>query len=137
VRAYFDELMSGGTGGWIGALKDRQVGAAIALIHREPEVSWEVSSLADRVGMSRSNFSARFRTLVGESPLKYLTKWRVQKAAWLLRSSDAKLSEIAGRIGYESEIALSRAFNRFMGLPPGKYRQAHNKDRSRTFLVTA
>lgn len=86
VRAYFNELTRGATGGWFGALKDPQVGAAIALIHRQPEVSWDVTSLAARVGMSRSNFSARFGALVGESPLKYLTKWRVQKAAWLLRT---------------------------------------------------
>jgi AraC-like DNA-binding protein len=128
VRAYFNELTRGATGGWFGALKDPQVGAAIAQIHRQPEVSWDVTSLAAKVGMSRSNFSAKFGALVGESPLKYLTKWRVQKAAWLLRTSDAKLSEIAERIGYESEIALSRAFNRFMGVPPGKYRRSHARD---------
>jgi AraC-like DNA-binding protein len=129
VRAYFRELLRGRGASWVGALKDPQVGAAIALIHRQPEASWDVSSLAARVGMSRSNFSARFSALVGESPLRYLTKWRVQKAAWLLRTSDAKLSEVAERIGYESEIALSRAFSRFMGVPPGKYRRMHGKDR--------
>ena len=128
VRAYFNELTRGAAGGWFGALKDPQVGAAIALIHRQPEVSWDVTSLGARVSMSRSNFSARFSALVGESPLRYLTKRRVQKAAWLLRTSDAKLSEVAERVGYESEIALSRAFNRFMGVPPGKYRRSHSKD---------
>lgn len=128
VRAYFNESVRGRSSGWIGALKDPQVGTAIAWIHRQPEVSWDVASLAARVGMSRSSFSARFSALVGESPLKYLTKWRVQKAAWLLRTSDGKLSDIANRIGYESEVALSRAFTRFMGVPPGRYRRSHAKD---------
>ena len=127
VRAYFNELTREPTGGWFGALKDPQVGAAIALIHGQPEVSWDVTLLAARVGMSRSGFAAKFRALVGEPPLKYLTKWRVQKASRLLRTSDAKLSEVAECTGYESEIALSRAFNRYMGVPPGKYRQSYAK----------
>ena len=73
--------------------------------------------------MSRSSFSARFHELVGEPPLKYLAKWRAVKAAWLLRTSDSTLSEVARRVGYESEIALSRVFKRFMGLTPGAYRR--------------
>jgi AraC family transcriptional regulator, alkane utilization regulator len=90
-----------------------------------------VASLASQVGMSRSSFSARFRALVGEAPLKYLAKWRALKAAWFLRTSDATLAEIAGRVGYESEIALSRAFKRLMGQSPGAYRQQQRRNTTR------
>jgi len=128
VRAYFNgfagEHHAAGTDSrWIRALKDRQIGAAIALLHRQPEHRWRVSSLASKVGMSRSSLSARFHQLVGDPPLKYLAKWRTLRAAWILRTSDATLAEIATRVGYESEIALSRAFKRFMGVSPGAYRR--------------
>jgi len=127
VRAYFNGLVKGKRdremGPWIRALKDPQIGSAIAFLHRQPDHEWRVDSLASQVGMSRSSFAARFHELVGEPPLKYLAKWRTLKAAWFLRTSDATLAEIAGRVGYESEIALSRAFKRFMGLAPGAYRR--------------
>jgi len=127
VRSFFNGLVEGhlerGTGPWIRALKDPQIGAAIAILHQQPEHDWQVAALASKVGMSRSSFSARFRDLVGEPPLKYLAKWRALKAAWLLRTSDATLAEIAGCVGYESEIALSGAFKRFMGVTPGAYRR--------------
>ena len=127
VREYFNGFAGAdskaGMGPWIRALKDSHIGAAIAFLHQQPEHDWQVSSLASNVGMSRSSFSARFHELVGEPPLKYLAKWRALKAAWLLRTSDATLSEVASRVGYESEIALSRVFKRFMGLTPGAYRR--------------
>ena len=127
VREYFNGVARGdrnaGTGAWLRALKDPQIGAAIACLHQRPDYGWHVGSLASKVGMSRSSFSARFHELVGEPPLKYLAKWRALKAAWLLRTSDATLSEVASRVGYESEIALSRVFKRFMGLTPGAYRR--------------
>ena len=126
VREYFNGFAgadNAGMGPWIRALKDPHIGAAIAFLHQQPEHDWKVSSLASNVGMSRSSFSARFHELVGEPPLKYLAKWRALKAAWLLRTSDATLSEVASRVGYESEIALSRVFKRFMGHTPGAYRR--------------
>jgi AraC-like DNA-binding protein len=116
-------VQAGGNHGWVGALKDPQIGMAIANIHRRPESAWTVASLASQVGMSRSAFAAKFTKLVGESPLRYVARWRVHKAAWYLRASDEKLSKIAQRVGYESEIALSRAFRRFMGVSPGKHRK--------------
>ena len=131
VREYFNGLAEGsrdaGAGPWIRALKDPQIGAAIAFLHRQPDHNWEVASLASKVGMSRSSFSARFHDLVGEPPLKYLARVRALKAAWFLRTSDATLAEIAGRVGYESEIALSRAFKRFMSLAPGAYRRQRRR----------
>ncbi len=124
VREYFDCLVQGGTNkGWVGALKNPQIGTAITAIHRQPEEAWTVASLASQAGMSRSVFAAKFTEFVGEPPLRYVARWRAHKAAWNLRASDAKLSEIARRVGYESETALSRAFRRFMGTSPGAYRK--------------
>jgi transcriptional regulator GlxA family with amidase domain len=127
VREYFNGLAlrdgKAEAGPWMRALKDPQIGAAIAMLHQRPEKRWRVALLGSQVGMSRSSFSARFHELVGEPPLKYLARWRTLKAAWLLRTSTATLSEIARRVGYESEIALSTAFKRFMGLAPGAYRR--------------
>ena len=124
VRAYFEQLAREAPGKeWLGALRDPQIGAAMALIHRRPEADWSVAALAAKVGMSRSAFSARFRALVGDPPLRYVARWRVHKAAWLLRTSDAKLAEIAERVGYESDVALSRLFKRIAGVSPGSYRR--------------
>ncbi|PYV41555.1 MAG: hypothetical protein DMG06_16720 [Acidobacteria bacterium] len=99
------------------------LGQALALIHNAPQQSWTVASLALRVGMSRAAFAARFRELVGEPPMQYLTRWRMHKAAGMLRSGPESLAEIAGRIGYEAEAAFSKAFKRWAGHAPGAYRQ--------------
>jgi len=126
IRAYFNALSGDGRGGgWIGALKDPQIGVAIALIHQQPELPWSVVSLASSVRMSRSSFSAKFSALVGEPPLKYVARWRVHKASALLLDSNAKLAEIAELVGYESEIAFNRAFKRLTGVTPGTYRREH------------
>jgi AraC-like DNA-binding protein len=109
---------------WLGALEDPQIGQALELIHESPEQPWTVPLLATRVGMSRSAFAARFVELVGEAPIRYLMRWRVQKAAALLRTGDATIEGIAGRLGYESGIAFSKAFKRSFGQPPGAYRRS-------------
>lgn len=110
--------------GWLGALSEPQIGAALSLVHQRPEQSWTVASLAQRVGMSRSAFASRFTRLVGEPPLHYVTRWRMQKAAGLLREGRATLAEIAEQVGYESETAFSKAFKRAVGSSPGAYRRA-------------
>jgi len=76
------------------------------------------------VAMSRSAFAARFAHLVGEPPLTYLTRWRMQKATRLLRSGHASIGEVASRVGYEAEAAFSKAFKRWTGVAPGAYRRA-------------
>lgn len=125
MRAYFaSQVDVGESYGWLGALKDPLVGMAITNIHRRPEQNWTVASLASQVGMSRSAFAAKFTRFVGEPPLRYLARWRVHKAQWLLRTSTEKLTEIAHRVGYESEIALIRAFRRYTGTTPGKFRRS-------------
>lgn len=123
VRAFL-AAKSGQSVGWMRGLKDPRVGLAIDMIHRQPELHWTVLSLAERVGMSRSVFADRFQSLVGESPLQYLTRWRLGRAATLLRTTAAKLPEIADRVGYESEFAFSRAFKRVSGLSPSDFRKS-------------
>ncbi len=122
VRAW-TERQPEGQGGWLGALRDRHVGAALGLIHREPGRDWTVAALAAQAGLSRSSFSARFTRLVGEPPLSYLTRWRMHLAAGWLRHEDAALAELAERAGYESEAAFSKAFKRRYGIAPGAYRR--------------
>jgi len=122
LRAWIESLPEG-RGGWLGALRDRHVGAALGLIHRVPERDWTNASLASEVGLSRSRFAARFTALVGQPPLTYLTRWRMEKAASLLQEGDRGLAEIAASVGYESEAAFSKAFRRRFGLPPGAYRR--------------
>jgi len=107
--------------GWLGALHDPHVGRAIALIHREPARPWTVASLAHELAMSRSAFAARFTQLVGEPPLQYATRWRIQKATNYLRGGKS-ISEIANLVGYDSEASFSKAFKRWVGTPPGAYR---------------
>lgn len=122
LRAWSESLPEG-SGGWLGALRDPQVGAALARVHRSPERPWTNASLASSVGMSRSRFAARFTALVGEPPLAYLTRWRLGTAAGMLEDRGLSLGEVAARVGYESEAAFSKAFRRRFGVPPGAYRR--------------
>lgn len=109
--------------GWLGALRDKQVGRAISLIHHDPARAWTVASLAAEVAMSRSAFAARFRELVGEPAMHYLASWRMHVALTWLRENDAPLGDLASRLGYQSEAAFSRAFKRFNGVAPGAARR--------------
>jgi AraC-like DNA-binding protein len=109
--------------GWLGALRDPQIGRTISLIHRDPARPWTVASLADEVAMSRSAFAARFADLVGEPPMHYVTRWRMHSAVSWLQEDDATLGELALRLGYQSEAAFSRAFKRFIGEAPGAVRR--------------
>lgn len=110
--------------GWLGALQDRQIGYAILLIQRDPARVWTVASLADEVAMSRSAFAARFKELVGEAPMQYIARWKMNVAVTWLRQEDASLGELADRLGYQSEAAFSRAFKRFIGISPGAARRS-------------
>lgn len=110
--------------GWLGALRDPQIGSALGCMHDDPAHPWTVEALAQRVAMSRSTFAVRFAEIVGEPPLHYLTRWRMQKARSLLREARVPLSEVAARVGYDSEAAFSKAFKRAVGEAPGAYRRA-------------
>jgi AraC-like DNA-binding protein len=109
--------------GWLRALRDRQIGRAIALIHRSPARNWTVETLATTVAMSRSAFAARFTALVGEPTMQYVTRWKMHAALMWLEEDGATVGELAGRLGYESEAAFSRAFKRVIGTSPGAVRR--------------
>jgi AraC-like DNA-binding protein len=107
--------------GWLFALADKQMGAAITYMHDHPGHAWTLQELAERVGMSRSIFALRFKETVGATPMEYLTRWRMLLAGDRLTNSDDSLSEIATSLGYESESAFGKAFRRVMGCSPRQY----------------
>ncbi|HEY6158829.1 MAG TPA: AraC family transcriptional regulator [Gemmatimonadales bacterium] len=109
--------------GVLAALADPRLGAALEAIHTEPRARWTLETLSRRAAMGRSAFVERFGTVVGESPLRYLTRWRTQVAKRLLADSGLSLDQIAGRVGYESAAAFSRVFKRTAGVSPGEYRR--------------
>ncbi len=108
--------------GWLRVLRDSRITRALSAMHAEPAHAWTVESLAERAGMSRSSFASTFRQLVGETPLDYLTRWRMQQAAVLLRSGQAPIKEVVARAGYTSEAAFRTAFRKWMGASPSRYR---------------
>lgn len=122
IRCWLEQQPQG-SAGWLGAVRDPQVGRALSLMHGEPQREWSLESLAAEVACSRATFARRFRELVGESPLLYLTRLRMDVAARLLRESDQPLVSIAERVGYTSEFAFNRTFHRVRGVPPGRYRE--------------
>jgi AraC-like DNA-binding protein len=112
------------------ALGDPHIGKALQLVHERPAEPWTVEGLARAVGLSRSAFAARFSELVGESPLGYVSRWRMTKAAELLRESDLSMLDVAERAGYRSEAAFNRAFKRHEGTAPARYRRQQVSARS-------
>jgi AraC-like DNA-binding protein len=108
---------------WLRALRDTQIGAALARLHAHPARPWTIESIAAEVAMSRAAFARRFTGLVGEAPLAYLARWRLNLAAQRLRDTDLPLAAVAGQVGYGSEYSFSRAFTRLHGQPPGRYRR--------------
>jgi AraC-like DNA-binding protein len=107
--------------GWLRAIFDPQMGTALGVIHDSVNTPWTVESLADAAGMSRSAFAARFKELLGQTPLEYVTEWRMQKAMQLLQQRDKELIDVARSVGYESDAAFSKAFKRVVGASPGEY----------------
>ena len=122
IRRHIESLPPGQTG-WLAGLRDRFVGKSLALMHAQPAHAWTVDELASRVGLSRSALAERFTSLVGAPPMQYLTRWRLQVAAELLRSSRRTISAIGAEVGYESEAAFNRAFKRERGMPPAAWRR--------------
>lgn len=109
--------------GWLFALADRQMRSAISAMHERPARRWTLQELAETVGMSRSAFAQKFKQRVGQSPLDYLTRWRMLLAGQRLRSSNDSIAVIALSLGYESDSAFSTAFKRVMGCSPRQYGQ--------------
>jgi AraC-like DNA-binding protein len=113
--------------GWLRALADRQISVTLHSIHENFQKPWTVATLASTARMSRSAFAARFKEIVGEAPLEYLTRCRMRKASQLLRGEDRNLAEVASHVGYDSEGAFSKAFKRILGVSPGVYRKMPQK----------
>ncbi len=109
--------------GWLAAVRDEVVGRALALLHERPAHAWSLEELALGAATSRSVLAERFARLIGEPPMQYLTRWRMQLAAHRLASSSAKVSAVAREVGYESEAAFSRAFKREVGVAPAIWRE--------------
>jgi len=109
--------------GWLAALRDEQLGRAIAAVHREPGADWTLASLARRAAMSRSAFAARFTDVGGEPAMRYVTRWRLRVARAALREGDEPLGIVGERFGYRSEAAFCRAFKREFGVSPGSDRR--------------
>jgi AraC-like DNA-binding protein len=125
VRKYIDGLPEDARG-WFSALKDRHIGTALRLIHGRPAEAWTLEGLARKCCLSRSAFAERFAHYVGVSPMQYLGRWRLQLAARLLERGDLRIAEAAAEAGYESEAAFNRAFKKFAGTPPGRWRRGRN-----------
>jgi AraC-like DNA-binding protein len=127
VRAFTAELAAD-QAGWFAGLRDGVVGLALHNLHQQPAASWSLVRLAKEVGVSRTILAERFTRLVGMPPMHYLARWRVQMAANLLRTTSLGMTEIAERVGYGSEPALSRAFKRTLGVAPATYRRGPAAD---------
>jgi AraC-like DNA-binding protein len=108
--------------GWIAALRDPVLAPALALLHQQPGRGWTVAELAAAVATSRSVLDERFRQVLGQSPIRYLTAWRMHLAMELLATSELSVSMTARRVGYDSEEAFSRAFKREQGASPSHWR---------------
>jgi AraC-like DNA-binding protein len=124
IVRYWVETQGSHVRGWLSALADRDISQSLSLIHTRPDQSWTVAELARELAMSRSAFAARFSQIVGEPPLRYLTRWRMQVARRLLRDQQLDIQEVALRVGYDSAAAFSKAFKRELGVAPGSYRHS-------------
>jgi transcriptional regulator GlxA family with amidase domain len=121
LRRYITELPPEQTG-WLAGARDPEVGKALALLHRYPAQPWTIADLAREAGLSRSVLAERFRHYLGEPPMLYLTRWRLQLGAQILKSSSRSVAEVAAEVGYESEAAFNRAFKREYLVPPARFR---------------
>lgn len=122
LRRYISQLPAGQIG-WLAGLRDRVVGKALSLMHERPAHDWTLEMLARDAGASRSVLAERFTHYVAQSPMGYLTRWRMALAADLLRNSSLGLAAIADEVGYKTDTAFSRAFRREFGMPPASWRK--------------
>jgi AraC-like DNA-binding protein len=110
--------------GWLAGARDPHVGRCLAVMHSKPGNAWTIADLARQAGLSRSVLMERFHQLLGEPPMAYLTRWRMQIAARALSSTTQPITAVAAGVGYESEAAFNRAFKRQFGIPPARYRKS-------------
>jgi AraC-like DNA-binding protein len=121
LRSWLSEAPQAETG-WLAGVRDPRLGRALFAIHERPAHPWDLASLGKEAGMSRSAFSGRFTTVVGEPAMQYLTRWRLQLAHRELQQTPDGLGEIAQRVGYSTEAAFCKAFKREFGVTPSSVR---------------
>jgi AraC-like DNA-binding protein len=126
LRRYINALPADQIG-WLAGARDPIIGQALAFLHKEPGIQWTISSLARRVGLSRTRLAERFRHFLGRPPMAYLAQWRLKLGAEILRSTDDSIAEVAAAVGYGSEAAFNRAFRRQFGCPPAQFRRNRKK----------
>jgi len=132
LRRYLLQLPEGRTG-WLAGAGDSSVSRVLAACHRDPARAWTLETLAEEAGLSRSALTERFARYLGQSPIAYLTDWRLELAAESLRTTSRSVLQIALCVGYDSEAAFNRAFKRKFGIPPARYRKtARDEMRART-----
>lgn len=134
IRRYISLLPPEQTG-WLAGVRDPEVGKALALLHRRPAHPWTIATLANEAGTSRSVLAERFRRYLSETPIAYLTRWRLRLGAQQLTSTSQSVAAIAAEVGYESEPAFNRAFKREFGLPPARFRIQSKSARSNVVYV--
>jgi AraC-like DNA-binding protein len=122
IRLYLCTMPKSQTG-WLAALRDRHLSRVLSLMHSQPAQAWTLEKLSNHAGLSRSALQDRFVEMIGQPPMQYLRRWRMQLASHLLVESNAKLATIAHKVGYESEEAFSRSFKRTVGQPPATWRR--------------
>ncbi|TBU93446.1 AraC family transcriptional regulator [Phytopseudomonas dryadis] len=115
--------------GWLAVLSDRRLRRALQSMHAEPARRWTLQELGSQAGMSRTVFATRFRAIMGETPMQYLTRWRMMLACDRLEHSAESITRLSSSLGYESVSAFSTAFKRVLGQSPQRYRMALEKPR--------
>jgi AraC-like DNA-binding protein len=121
VRAYLNQENI--EQGFLMALKDERISSSLKNMHEFPEKEWTIEQLATTAGMSRSLYSKEFKKSVGETPLGYLTNWRIIKSKEFLLATKENISEVAAKVGYQSEAAFNRVFKANVGVTPAIYRR--------------
>ena len=126
IRRYLESLAADRTG-WLSGLRDPIVGRALSVLHHRPTDSWTLERLAKDVGVSRTALADRFTHIVGQPPMRYLARWRMQLASGLLLDGSTKVAAVAFDVGYHSEAAFSRAFKEMTGVSPAAWRREHSR----------
>ena len=121
-----------GSPGLLRGLADDRLATVIRDMHAEPERMWTVTDMARAAALSRSGFYTRFQSAVGMAPMTYLLTWRLALAKNFLRSPDARLEEVARKVGYRSASAFSVAFTRSVGVSPARYARVAAKSTEET-----
>ena len=121
LRVHMEDGARNDLGG-LSALSDVQISRAIDSMHNEPALAWTVEKLAQRAGMSRAAFALRFKNTVRQSPMEYLTRWRILLAEDRMTNTTDPVSAIAQSLGYDSTSAFGKVFRKFTGHSPRQYR---------------